>query len=89
MNLMRYAGANGFENVGSCLFLFFVKGDPGNEDDLIKAPPVRREFASATSVKDAKRIIKEMKADGYRLCWKAFGSMYLESAKSKRKARAA
>jgi hypothetical protein len=73
-NLMNYAYADDFEGVGSCLILFFVKGN---------GKTLRRDFAHATSATEAKRIIKAKKADGYRLCWKSFGHLYLPSGMSK------
>lgn len=69
MILQEMATADGFEYTGHCLFLFFAcKGkEPG--------PTVE----TATSVREAKRLIKERKKKGYTLCWKSFGPMFLSS----------
>ena len=70
MILQEMTTADGFEYAGHCLFLFFAKRE-GQDGPTVE---------TATSVREAKAIIKEKAKDGFRLCWKSFGPMFLPSS---------
>ena len=77
--LAAYAEDDDFEYVGHCMYLFFAI--KGNEP----SPTVE----TAHSVTEAHQIIRKRKKQGYRLCWKSFGPMYLPSGPINMEDRAA
>lgn len=73
--LQAYTWEDGWENVGHCVFLFFVKGRGTKR--------VRREFTTAYTAREARATVREMVAQGYELCWKSYGPLYLSPAPRK------